>query len=432
MIQNLIDRLGKDQWELIKGGSTAFIVRILGIILLYVLTLYITNNFGAEIYGEFTFFQLSLKILSILSIAGLDAYLLRYISENPSKSNIQILNNQGSVSVVIHSLILIALVYFLGPYCYQYFFSDSIFLTILVICLLPFAIIKINAESFRALKKSLIYSLYEYGLIPLFTLIILFGIHRSSIEVQQLPTVAYTIALLLIFLISLFQWQLKNIGSIVRKFKDHIADIPSTNKKSFPFLIAGSILFIGQWTISFILKYFEGNVALGNFDAALKIAYLLMIPLTAASVIAAPIFSKRFSDSKEEKLKSILKFITNGVLLVTLPLALILFFYSTELMSLYGSEFTESGNILKIIVVGIFFNSITGPIAVFLQMTENQSIVQNVFLISTLLNIVLAFFLIPSYGIEGAAWSNLIFQIFVNGVLLYYVYKKFGYLSFGV
>ena len=432
MVQKLIDRLGKDQWELIKGGSTAFFIRILGIILLYILTLYITNNFGAEIYGEFTFFQLSLKILSILSIAGLDAYLLRYISENPSNSNIQSLNNQGSVSVFIHSLMLIVLVYFLGPICYEYFFSDPIFLTLIAICLLPFALIKINAESFRALKKSLAYSLYEYGLIPLLTLAILIGIHQSGMEVQQLPAVSYTIALIIIFLVSLTQWQFKNLRSIGKKIRSHIKNIPTTNKKSFPFLIAGSILFIGQWTISFILKYFEGNVALGNFDAALKIAYLLMIPLTAASVIAAPIFSKRFSDSKDEKLKSILKFITNGVLIFTFPLALILFIFSTELMSLYGSEFTESGNILKIIVVGIFFNAITGPVAVFLQMTENQSTVQNVFLISTLLNIILALFLIPSYGIEGAAWSNLIFQIFVNGILLYYVYRKFGYLSFGV
>jgi len=230
----------------------------------------------------------------------------------------------------------------------------------------------------------------------------------------------------------LIQWQFPNLKTIVKNFRKHLIEIPKTNKKSFPFLIAGSILFIGQWTISFILKYFEGSAALGNFDAALKIAYLLMIPLTAASVIAAPIFSKRFSDAKEENLKSILKFITNGVFLITLPLSLIIFYFSSELMALYGPEFVESGNILKIIVVGIFFNAITGPIAIFLQMTENQSTVQNVFFIATLLNIALAFFLIPIYGIEGAAWANLIFQIFVNGVLLYYVYRKFGYLSFGV
>ena len=114
MIQGIINRLGKDQWELIRGGSTAFIVRILGILLLYILTLFITNNFGAVVYGEFTFFQLSLKILSILSIAGIDAYLLRYISEKPIKSNIQNLNNQGSVSVFVNSIILIGLLFLIG------------------------------------------------------------------------------------------------------------------------------------------------------------------------------------------------------------------------------------------------------------------------------------------------------------------------------
>lgn len=432
MIQGIINRLGKDQWELIRGGSTAFIVRILGILLLYILTLFITNNFGAVVYGEFTFFQLSLKILSILSIAGIDAYLLRYISEKPIKANIQNLNNQGSVSVFVNSIILIGLLFLIGSNFYHYFFTERIYLILLMICLFPFAIIKINTESFRALKKSLAYSLYEYGLIPLLTILILFIIHKTDFIENHQPTIAYTAALIFIFCLSLIQWQFPNLKTIVKNFRKHLIEIPKTNKKSFPFLIAGSILFIGQWTISFILKYFEGSAALGNFDAALKIAYLLMIPLTAASVIAAPIFSKRFSDAKEENLKSILKFITNGVFLITLPLSLIIFYFSSELMALYGPEFVESGNILKIIVVGIFFNAITGPIAIFLQMTENQSTVQNVFFIATLLNIALAFFLIPIYGIEGAAWANLIFQIFVNGVLLYYVYRKFGYLSFGV
>ena len=156
-----------------------------------------------------------------------------------------------------------------------------------------------------------------------------------------------------------------------------------------------------------------------------------MMPLVAGTTIAAPIFSRKFGLGKNDELKRILKLTTNTIFIITFPILLIIFIFSDPLMALYGKDFVESGKVLRVLLIGLFFNALTGPISVMLQMSEKQVLVQNVFLATTVINILLSFFLIPKFGIMGAAWSNVIYQFLANGILLIYLKRKFGYLSFG-
>ncbi len=431
LAKKILGKLDVDSIDLIKGSGTTFFIRIFGIILLYVFTLIITNQFGDEVYGEFSFFMLSLKILSLLAMAGMDIYLLRYISDDPDKNKISNFIGKGSIAVLVNSIILVFLVYLLTFKNFKFLFSEYYFIFLLLICLFPFTILKMNAQSYRALKFTGMFSLLEFAGVPLLSIIAYFTIKHSSGITDFTPVNAYIIGVLLMFLISLWHWQFKFGKDLISKFWSHLRDVPKTNKLAIPFLIAGSSIFLGQWVVALVLKYFAGDGSLGNFEAALRIGYLLMMPLVAGTTIAAPIFSRKFGQGKPEELKRILKLTTNVIFLITLPMLIIIFIFSDQLMALYGSDFTESGNVLRILLIGLFFNALTGPISVMLQMSEKQVLVQNVFLATTLINIVLSFILIPNFGIIGAAWSNVIFQILLNGILLIYLKRKFGYFSFG-
>lgn len=430
-IKNILNKLDVDALDLLKGSGTTFFIRIFGIILLYVFTLIITNQFGADIYGEFSFFILSLKILSLLAMAGMDTYLLRYISDDPQQNKISNFIGKGTIAVLGNSLLLIAVVYLLTVNNFKTFFSDYYYIFLVLLCLFPFTILKMNAQSYRALKNTAMFSVLEFAGIPLLSIIAFYVLKYSSGITDFTPVNAYILAVLLMFFLSLFQWQFKFGGALLSKFWSHVKDIPKTNKLAVPFLIAGSSIFFGQWVVALILKYFSGNESLGNFEAALRIGYLLMMPLVAGTTIAAPIFSRKYGQGETEGLKRILKLTTNAIFLITFPMLLIIFIFSDQLMALYGNDFTQSGDVLRILLIGLFFNALTGPISVMLQMSEKQVLVQNVFLATTIINIILSFFLIPKFGIVGAAWCNVIYQILVNGILLIYLKRKFGYLSFG-
>lgn len=430
-IKKILAKLDVDSIDLIKGSGTTFFIRIFGIILLYLFTLIITNRFGADIYGEFSFFILSLKILSLLAMAGMDIYLLRYISDDPERNKISNFIGKGSIAVLANSVIIILIVYLLTFNNFKTFFSDYYYVLLVFVCLFPFTILKMNAQSYRALKFTGMFSVLEFAGVPLLSILAFYGIKYTSGITDFTPVNAYIISILLMFFFSMFQWQFKYGKDLVSKFWSHLKDVPKTNKLAVPFLVAGSSIFLGQWVVALILKYYGGDASLGKFEAALRIGYILMMPLVAGTTIAAPIFSRKFGQGKTEELKRILKLTTNVIFLITFPILLIIFIFSDQLMAFYGNDFTQSGDVLRVLLIGLFFNALTGPISIMLQMSEKQVLVQNVFLATTFVNIILSFILIPKFGIIGAAWSNVIFQILLNGILLIYLKRKFGYLSFG-
>lgn len=430
-LKTILNKLDVDALDLLKGGGTTFFIRIFGIILLYVFTLIITNKFGADIYGEFSFFVLSIKILSLIAMAGIDTYLLRYISDDPIQNKISNFIGKGTIAIFINSMILVSIVYLLVSRSYETFFSDYYYIILLLACVFPFSILKMNAQSYRALKNTAMFSILEYVGIPLISILAFYTLKIGFGLTDFTPANAYLIAIIVMFIVSLFHWQFKFGGDILSKFWSHLKEVPKTNKLAVPFLIAGSSMFFGSWIVALILKYFAGNESLGNFEAAMRIGYLLMMPLVAGTTIAAPIFSRKFGTGETEGIKRVLKLTTNAIFIITFPILLIIFIYSDFLMGLYGNDFAQSGDVLRVILIGFFFNALTGPISLMLQMCEKQVLVQNVFVFSTLINIVLSFFLIPKYGILGAAWSNVIYQLSINGILLIYLKLKFGYLSFG-
>lgn len=431
MLKNIFENFDADVKDLIKGSGTTFFIRIIGILLLYVFTVIITKKLGANVYGEFTFFVLSLKLISLFTTAGVDTYLLRYISDDPQESKISKLVGNGTLTVIFNSFCILLVVYFLAQFHYETFFSEYWYITLLLVGVFPFSILKINAQSFRARKNTSMYSIIEFTALPFFAIIYFYILTSFQINSNNIPVFAYVLAVLSVFLVSLFKWQFKYRSDILKNARFHFNQIFKTNKLALPFLIAGSSIYLGQWIISLMLKYFEGNDVLGNFDATLKIAALLKLPLMAGATIAAPILSRKFSQNDNIGLERILKITTNAIIILTIPLIIITFLFSNEIMAFYGSDFDQSGNILRIILIGFSFNVISGPIAVLLQMVEKQIVVQNVFLISTLINVAICMYLIPNYGILGACWSNVIYQIAINSYLLIYLKLKFGYLSFG-
>jgi len=430
-ILDIFKNLDEDVKDLIKGSGASLFIRIIGVLFLYIFTVIITNNFGSTIYGEFTFFLLSLKLIVLISTAGIDIYLLRYISENPVESKIKRLVGNGTIAVTINSLIIAIVIYVLAQKFYQTFFSDFWYITLLVLGIFPYSLAKINAQLYRAKKKASMYSIIEFMAIPFFAILYFYLLRHFNFESQNLPVLAYVLAVITTCLISILNWQLKYSPSIGKNFGNHIKEIRTTNKLALPFLIAGSSIYFGQWSISLILKYFNGDDALGIFDAAFRTGWVLMLPLAASTTITAPLFSRMFTEKDDKGIERILKLTTNVVFFITTPMMILAYIFSDQIMAFYGSDFIETGHILKILLIGFFFNTLTGPVSVLLQMAEKQVLVQNVFLLSTVFNIILCFFLVPKFGIIGACWGNVIYQIVINGYLLLYLKVKFGYLSFG-
>lgn len=148
------------------------------------------------------------------------------------------------------------------------------------------------------------------------------------------------------------------------------------------------------------------------------------------NVVLAPKIAQLYKSDKIEELHSVIKKSTRLVILLTAPLVLFLIVFSDFVLGLFGSNFTEGKMALIIISAGVMINVSTGNVDQILNMTNNQKILKNITITGFFLNVVLNYWLIPIYGINGSATASLVTNAIFNIVCLFYIKKKLGFYTF--
>jgi O-antigen/teichoic acid export membrane protein len=93
---------------------------------------------------------------------------------------------------------------------------------------------------------------------------------------------------------------------------------------------------------------------------------------------------------------------------VSVPILFCIIIFSTYLLSFFGSDYIIAKNALIILASSQLFNSISGPSAIFLNMTGRQKSLNIILIIALLINVTLNVILIPILGMIGAALSTAI------------------------
>lgn len=435
MIKKYLEKIDSDLVDLLKGGAAAFTLRILGIAFLYTLTLYITNYFGAAIYGDYAFFVSVVKIASVFAIFGVDSVVLRYVADYLSRGEWSGVKNLTidvykvvGLSAIVFSLILIALSQAIG----QFFGVSALHIVYIGLAILPYSIFKLNNQYFRANRQIVWFAIFEYILVPFFTIAILFSVSFFEIFTTDQVIISYLIGIALIAFGTTTAWY----GKVKKKRKSgQFTSLYGTGffgilKKGYPFLLASSSLFLGPLIVQMIIKYFNGSAELGIYDAVLKVAQLAMLPLVAINVFIAPKLSAYHSNQNADKLKQISQRSTSIVLLLTVPTIIVIFIFAETIAGFFGPEFVQGATALRILALGQFINAITGPVGIILQMTENQKIFKNIIMFTMVSSLALSFLMIPLLGLVGAAIGNMLFQSVASLICLFYVNKKLKFNTF--
>ena len=184
---------------------------------------------------------------------------------------------------------------------------------------------------------------------------------------------------------------------------------------SLPLLFVGFLQYLLAWTDVLMLGVMGATKEVGIYRAASEVPFVMTLFLFATNSIYAPLSAKLHEDGETERLSKILKITTRWVIMATVPIFLFLVFSSREVMSLFGTEYVESGSIVLIVLAtGQLVNCATGGVGLTLTMTGKQNIELVNSLCSLLLNVLLNFILIPLYGVLGVAISSSAAQVSVN------------------
>lgn len=165
----------------------------------------------------------------------------------------------------------------------------------------------------------------------------------------------------------------------------------------------------------------------GIYAVSMKLALLTSFILASVNIVLAPKISELYYLHKHDELQSVVQKTTKLIALLSLPIVVILIVFGELFLSFFGADFVIGYMALVFLLVGQIFSVFSGPAEFFLNMTGHQKELNITTIACAILNIVLNYFLIPIYGIEGAASASMISLIVMKIVTLAYIKMNFGF-----
>lgn len=430
----LRERINRSQHisEILSGTSRSLFTKLTGLLFAYLFSFAVARFFNAEAWGMFSLALSLIAFSAILGSAGIDLAMLKISASQNDKKNLLSVYRTAFIVISGLSLFFSLAAFLLSEWIANSLFNNTELAPVFRVAsfgVFPYCLLNLNARILQGLKKINKYVFIRFvshHLAALLLLVILYLFWKQN----QIILYAYVGGLYLILCLS-FIWLKKES---IQPFKSRVSGENTFTyslllKMSMPLLFANTLIFFKGWMDTIMVGFFMTEHDVGVYNIALKISGLLLFVLTSVNAVIAPSFSKLFSQNKLGELQSITLFSTSLIFYATLPLFLILIIFPEQILSIFGSEFMLGKDVLIILSIGSFLSAIAGSVGYLMQMTDSQHAFQNITLIAAVTGFILNLYLIPHYGIEGAAISTCITMIFWNGLCVFYIKYKYNILT---
>ena len=395
---------------LIKNSLKVLLLRASGIVLMFLLSLFLTNSFSAEIVGQYDFVRSFLMILSGASLLGTNQAIIYYSGILTSKKSF---GSIKSIYFKMNFLILIACAILYAPLLVidkevinQIFNKQGAYelVSLSLQGLVFYSITMLNIDTIRALKHTLISEGFRN--IFRYTPFFIFSIILYIIDSPEDLVSWFIYSFVVIFVISTAVVYFFLFNKNFPKSAAHNFSSTEILRASYPMALSAISYFLMQSTDVLFISAYDTFESVAYYSIAVKLATVTALALISVNIVIAPKIASIYNDKNFYQLKLILKKATRMNVVISLPIIIILLFFSEYVLSTFGSNYILAKNALWILLIAQFFNSITGPSALYLNMTGRQKKLNVILVISLLINVVLNIILVPDFGMLGAAIST--------------------------
>lgn len=179
-----------------------------------------------------------------------------------------------------------------------------------------------------------------------------------------------------------------------------------------------------------ILPAYLGLSALAIYMPALVLGQMIQVPYRSFALISIPIIREAIVDNNIKKIKELNSSIALNLFLIGTFLFTLLVSNSDGIFSLIPPEFSAAKNVLYIVAFGRLFDMAFGLNSEILNYSKYYRYIIILSGIMMAMTIALNYFLIPIYGINGAAIAVSISLIVFNISKTIVIYQKFHFHCF--
>ncbi len=433
-IQDMIDLvLGKKdegslRAHLAKSTVGTFALRIASTGLGFLSSLLLARLLGATGYGVYAYVMSIVALLMIPVTLGLPQLIIRNISTYRTRSEWNLMRGLlrwSNWALLTTSVALALLGAFVIKVLSNHFQPQAVTTFWIAMLALPFmALSQIRQAMLQGLNHIIEGQLPEMFIRPLLFIILIGGTYfflgwrMNAPSAMGMQVVASGVA----FWAGAILLQ-RHLPLSVKEVSPSY-EIRAWIRSALPLLFIGGIGSINQYTDILMLGAFKGAEDVGIYMAATRGAFLIGFMLGIVNTVIAPTISNLYAEGDMKRLQLVVTKSARFALLFSLPLVLGFIIFGKNFLLLFGPEFLRGTISLVILSVGQLVNVAAGSVGLILIMTGHEEDTLKGLVVATIANIILNIFLIPFWGLEGAAIASGVSMIIWNILLGIRVHRK--------
>ncbi|MFH1840194.1 MAG: flippase [Nanoarchaeota archaeon] len=412
----------------IKGATIIFVLSFFAAIFGYLLRIVLARNLTIYEYGAFYSITALFGLFSLFQNLGLNETLVRYIAkfkaeknDNKIKSSIVLVILIQLLSTTLIGLIFIVLSNFIAIN-YFHDFTLSIYIKIYAISIILSPSLAIFNSIFQGYQRMFYFSLVNFLQFGFIFLITYFLLHLGYGLFS--PFLAYVLVYILVILFYFI---------FIRKiFPSFWQTSFSLDKKQlYKFIKFGSAVILTgaagivfNFTDTFMITFFRSLTEVGLYNASYPTAKILWGLSGSLTLVLLPLTSELWANKDILRIKEGIRLLYKFSLITIFPISLLFIMFPEFLLSLlFGPEYVNGANVLRLLGGGTIFYIFAQINNSVLTGIGKPRLVSKNMLFAAGLNVIMNLFLIPPFGIDGAAISTVI-SFFIIMVLSYFKLNK--------
>ena len=401
---NIAKKIGKE-------SSITFVGLLYGNLNRYLYTALLARWVGPEFLGIYSIANSIMLISEVFAKMGLETGIMRFISRlNPEldKEKINLLIGSSLKMVSVFSLsIMIILIISSGTIVDNYFNGQSLLKPVLIIfaIAIPFnALIQISAfatQGFKRLKYKTIVTQFLNPTILLLSMVFCYWFMSKEYTIMIPILTTGVIGFLFMIIVLKKVSGFKNNQILESKINYELL------KFSYPLMFVTILQTLMHWMDILMLGYFTNPLTVGLYHPAARTAGLLQALLLSFLSIYAPLAAQFHSQGDKVKLSNTYQLVNRWLLIFAIPISAVFILFPEKVLLLFGSQYLESSQVLVLLTIATFTQAILGAAGPTLSMSGHTKLVLFNSIGTFVLNFGLNIWLIPIYGILGAAIATL-------------------------
>ena len=413
------------------GASIAFIAHSLGAGLSLLVHVFLARWIGPGGYGTYS---LAIAWASVLSIGvglGFPEAVLRFI---PSYEVDRDWNHlRGIVQLGTRTVLGLSLALSIGATLVLWFWHGTlnegkIQALLLGSWILPLvACIRLYSEICRAIDQIAAAYLAPRLTRPIF---IIGGLALLTYTSRTAPSGIWAIIFFGASCLPILWIQRNALRGYLAKREDVVSETRADHETrrwltvGLPLLLVTGFVTVIQQTDILLIGWMLNVESAGLYKAAMTIAAPVGFVLTAINAIAAPRFSRFYTEEDHSRMRQFVRTLSHWLFWPTLVIGGIIAASAEFFLRLFGAEFTGVDLPLRILILSHIINAGTGSVGYLLNMTGHQLVSARVYGLTALLNVGTNVVGIHYFGLVGASVATTLSMLIWNAWLHILVVRR--------